>query len=339
MAEEVREAARPLSHFQVSTLAAASSHRERVIYLQGEDVTLAEDLVEGFKTSYRRSWSLTPDNVSTVTSATELVREMDSLAIGSRGCRFIVVRDAHKVLRSPRLEAILQRWEFEERNPRLFVVCVGDDPPEKARIWLEDRKVMARFREPTFEGVGKWLAARAIGQWRYHRLWKVGWFQPSWGIPFMDHVGWSYSAALQGLKSAGAYDPYGARLEQVLQLVPPVVHSGYVDALTLRRRRSEAVRMARGVLPGEMPKVLGALRYRLRLYGAARAIGAELYGDRELAEKLDIDAWWWRDRFKDSYPNYTEVRIRRRLAAVAEAEALVRQGVTVGVLEAIAVKW
>lgn len=337
MAEEV--ISKPMSHHQVSTRAAASSHRERVIYLQSEHVALVEDLLEGFKTSYRRSWALTPDNVSTVETADEMLREMDSQAVGARGCRFIVVRDAHRVLRSQKLEVVLSRLEMEERNARLFVVMIGDDPPEALRKWLEERKLWARFREPTIQSIGKWLSARAIGEWRYHRLWRSGWFQPEWGVPFMDHVGWSYAAALQGLRSVAVFEPFGARLEHVLQVVPPVVHSGYVDALTLRRKRSAAVRMAAGVLPGEMPRVLGALRYRLRLYGAARAIGAELYGDRDLAEKLGVDVWWWRDRFKDAYPNYTENRIRRRLAAVAEAETMIRSGVTVGVLEAIAVKW
>lgn len=330
---------KPMAHHSVSTMAAASSHRERVVYLWSEQTVLAEDLVEGFKESYRRSWVLTQDNVSTVSSASELLREMNSLALGARGCRFIVGRDAHKILAGKQVGQVLERWEYEARNPRLYVVLVGGEPPEQAREWLISRGVLCKFREPTVAGVGRWLQARAQGVWRYHRVWKSGWFDPMWGLRYMDHVGWDYAAALSGLKALQRFDTFGRRIEELLELVPPVVHSGYVDALTVKGARLAAVRMARGVLADEIPLVLGALRYRLRMYGAARAMGAELFSDREVAERLGVEAWWWRDRFKDAYPNYTEDRIRRRLSAVAEAEALHRQGITVGLLEAIAVRW
>lgn len=155
----------------------------------------------------------------------------------------------------------------------------------------------------------------------------------------MDHVGWSYTAALSGLRSIGVYRPEGRKLEELLSVVPAVVHSGYVDALTLKGRRLPAVRMARGVLDDEIPMVLGALRYRLRIYGMARSFGAELFSDREIAERLGVEAWWWRDRFKDAYPNYTEDRIRSRMRAVTDAEGLFRSGVTTGLLEMVAVRW
>lgn len=330
---------KPMSHSQVSTLASASTHKERVLYLWGDQPALVEDLVEGFKTSYRRSWTLGADNVSTVVTAEELIREMNTGPVGEMGCRFIVGRSAEKILKSKRLDVIVNRWEYESRNPRLFVLLVGGEPPEEARDWLVERGVLLRFREPTINSVGKWLAARAQGQWRYHRLWSHGWFDPAWGVRYMDHVGWSYSAALSGLRSIGVYEPEGRKLEELLTVVPPVVHSGYVDALSLKSKRLAAVRMARGVLPDEIPMVLGNLRYRLRLYGAARSLGAELFSDREIAERLGIESWWWKERFKDAYPNYTEDRIRRRLRSIAEAEGLFRQGVTVGLLETVAVRW
>jgi hypothetical protein len=336
---EVEPRLKPFSHSQVSTMADASSHRERVVYLWGDHEALVEDLVEGFKDSYRSSWMLTADNVSSVWTADELIREMNTPPVGVNGCRFIVARDAHKLLRSKRIDTITAKWEYEARNPRLYVVMVGEEPPEGAKDWLATRGVLVRFREPTINSVGKWLSARAGGSWRYHRLWQSSWFDPSWGVRYMDHCGWSYTAALQGLKSMAVYEPYGRKLDEVLSVVPAVVHAGFVDALTLKGRRTAAVRMARGVLSEEIPMVLGAIRYRLRLYGAARSIGAELFSDRELAEKLGVEAWWWKERFKNAYPNYTEDRIRRRLNLIAEAEGLHRSGIGVGLLESVAVRW
>lgn len=328
-----------MGHRRVSTLAEASSHRERVVYLWGDDVALAEDLVEGFKAAYRRSWELGPDNVSTVSTADELLREMNTRPVGRFGVRFIVARDAHKLLAGKRTESILERWDFERANPRLFCVLVGQEPPDLAARWLVERDVLARFRGPTITQVGKWLAARSMGQWRYSTLWKTGFFDPAWGPRYMEHVGWSFAAALQGLKAMAVYEPSGWRLEALLELVPPVVHSGFVDALTLSvGRRGAAIRMAGGVTADEIPVVLGSLRYRLRLFGLARSFGAEIFPDREVAERLGLEPWQW-DRYKAAYPSYTEEKIRRRLAAISGAEALFRQGVTTGVLEQVAVVW
>lgn len=321
-----------LSHSQLSKQAQMLAHSRSCWWIQSEEMALVEDLIDGFK---HYCWLNQAKSAVAVTDQAELMAELDSDLSGER--RILVVRDAETFFTARRVEATLLRLEQHQRDrKRLMLMLSRDAAPERAEEIFS--RTTAKVNPPTMEKVGHWLAARAAGKWDYLSEVESP-VRPEWGAEIMDHVGWDWGAAVQGMRAVRAFDAERLTIAQIKALVPRQAAQGFADVLMRPGGRTEALRAAGGVLPTEIPKVLGLVRWYLRMFGRMRAMGAEIYTDRQVSEELGMDLWRYRQRFKDHYAAFTEERIRRRLELVAVAQRWISQGVTSGVLEFVVVKW
>jgi hypothetical protein len=125
---------------------------------------------------------------------------------------------------------------------------------------------------------------------------------------------------------------------QIMSLVAPVTGVNFVDALVFGSRQ-KALAIAAQVPANELPRVLGLLRYHLRMFGALRALGAGAAPERELLARAGLDAWRWRTKYKPHFQFFTDERIRLRLIEVSRARAAHESGAEAGVLEVLALRW
>lgn len=335
-----------LRYHELSKLVERATTTTSSLYLERGDDGLTEDLVVGFKESFIRGhdWALI-----TVDDGAGLSKALQHLPPdGRRWC--IIVRDAHNAFPRKYRESLLMQLEHQEFNARLRVILVGAEPLPEVHEWFLGRSAYGVVNEPSFEKLGTWMAAKTAGRWDYSRgagVWPdQNLITPETGLMLVEHVGWSYTAALQAAKTIRAYTQ-GSSVGNSLQLDWPVVSalvpardgSGYADALVFGKGRKGAYTLSQGIVGAEVPKVLGLVRFYLRQFAKLRALEVERMSDKAVAEESGIHIWHWRQRYKPVYPSYTNERIRRRLAAVEEAIQAVRTGAKIGVLEVLIAEW
>ncbi len=322
---------KPLAYYQLCKR--VSKLWPTMWYVFGEDAALVEDVVDGFR-FWGRERAGVQRSILVLGDVDELITELDT----PEPDRLVVVRDAGRVLRSRRADAIMFRVEREMRAVRVVFVDT-DPPPDSALVFFYEHASIGEVRPPSHGKVGEWVAARSAGQWDYHREHRGALVRPEDGVAYMEHCGWSWLAALQGLRTVRAVFPEPVGLETLRAVVPAVVSEGYGDALAFRNSRREALGLAEGVLAGERLAALRLLRWRVRMFGLLRSIEAIRMSAREVNERTGLSVYQWNDRYRPAYAAYTNERIRRRLVLIQEGISAVESGVTVGVLELVAQGW
>ncbi len=306
----------------------------RPVYLEQGDAGLTEDLVLGYEEASRRDGG---DRVISVDSVQYLIREVDIIPAGNAH-RLVLVRTAHRLFTSADgTEAVLARLERERLNHQLRVVFVGDDPGDRVRDWFLARGVYGIVSPPSMDKVGAWVAARTAGKWGYNRPEHLedALITPEVGMALMEWVGWDYAAAVQAARTIRVW---GQNLDWdgVQQLVTPKLGFGYADSLVFGSGRRGALALASAISAGEVPRVLGLVRFYLRQYAKLRALEVERMSDRVVTEESGLHLYWWRTKYKPTYARYTNDRIRIRAGLVEDVQALHGAG---GSLEYLATAW
>lgn len=305
----------------------------RPIYLEQGDVGLTEDLILGYERASSRDGG---GHVISVEGVRNLIRELDAIP-PDEVARLVLVRTADRLFTTADgTEAVLSRLERERLNHKLRIVLVGDDPGDKVRDWFLNRGVYGIVNEPSIDKLGAWMAARTAGRWGYHKPtdMKGALITEETGLALMEWVGWDYASAVQAARTIRVW---GQNLDfnAVQQLVPPKLGFGYADSLVFGSGRRGALALASAISVGEVPRVLGLVRYYLRQYAKLRALEVERMTDRAVTEASGMHSYWWRTKYQPTYPRYTNDRIRIRAGLVESVQAVG----SIGALEYLATSW
>lgn len=320
---------KPVRYRELCLKSQESSQTCSSVYLEGGG-GLAEDLIEGYVTRFRRE----PFSRASFTSAAHLIREVDNIPPDG-SYRALIVRDADRVFSAKDHEAVLLRLDRERRNARLRVVFIGAEPRERVREWFLGNKAYGIVTEPSFEKLGAWMATKTAGRWDYRTI--IGsLITEEDGLRLMEHVGWDYTAALQAAKTIRAYTDEPIGWDRLSALIPPKSGFGYAEALVFGKGRREALRLAQGIPEHEVKRTLGLVRWYLRQYARLRALEVENMSDRAVVEETGVNLYYWRMKYKPAYARYTNPRIMMRQDLTEE---LLRVGSTVGALEVLASEW
>lgn len=329
-----------LRYHEVCKRADAAAQAASFFYLEGGEAALAEDLIHHFKRAFRGSKDIRPDNVVTVESPGELMREMDAPAIEiGDAYKIVLARDAHKLFTSRTTEQIVARFDRDRLDPRLRVIMHGARLSDEMIEYLGRHRAYGLVGEPSHEKLGAWLASRTLDRANYYRMVGTPLISPEDGERLMEQVGWSWVGALQAVRTIRSMTTEPISWPHISALVPRNVGAGYSDALVFGKGRSGALRLAEGVMESEVLRTLGLARYHLRKLAVLRAHDVERMGDRAAALAGRVHIWQYRTRYKPVYARYDNEKLRLRFEAVDQAFATARSGVTQGVLEVLAVRW
>ncbi len=337
------EAVAPLRYHEICKRADMSALPASFFYLEGGDDALREDLVAGFDTAFRGQKNIVPDNyVSTDGDVRALIRELDAPALDSGDAyKIVVVRQAHRLFTQRTTDMVLSRLARDQLNARLRVIMTGERPSDDAFAFLVEQKGYGLVTEPSHEKVGKWLAVRTLGRMNYQRIFGTPLIDPRDGFKLMERVGWSWQAALQAVKVIQTMSKTMEPMEwgRISSLVPETVGYGYSERLVFGKGRRGPLELAEGVPEVDVPRTLGLINWHLEKFSALRAIHADKMSDRGASMEVGVMVWNYRDKYKPSYGDYTNEKLRLRFTAIDEARMAVRSGVMIGVLEVLALRW
>ena len=330
-----------LRYHEVCKRADMSALPSSFFYLEGGDEALREDLVAGFDKAFRGSKNIVPDNhISIDGDVRTLIRECDVPALESGDpYKIIVVRNAQRLFGERTVEMVLSRLSRDQLNARLRIIMIGDRPGDEAYNFLVERKAYGLVTEPSHEKVGHWLAVRTLGRMSYQRIFGTPLIDPKNGIKLMERVGWSWAAALQAVKVIRTMTNAPMEWSRISALVPEKVGYGYSERLVFGKGRKGPLALAAGIPGVDVARTLGLINWHLERFALLRAIHADKLTDREAALEGGVMLWTYRDKYKPSYANYTNEKLRLRFTALDEARITVRSGTKIGVLEVLALRW
>lgn len=294
------------------------------VFLGGSETALIEDLTDGLGVAHNPVKRAAVD-------ALELVEAIEE---EPRVKRMLVVRDGQN-LRSESLEVLDRR----RLDARLRVVVSGKPSPA-VRNWFEGRKSFCEVRGPQPEHWGRWWATKTAGRWDYSD--DGGWLTTERDAKrAVEFLGGSFGAALASARQISTvYEGPGLLSWSSLRwMIDAQSGEGFVDAL-LFGSRSDALERAESVSADDLVRVLGLVRWHLKVLWRLRMVNAAGPGGSSRIEAVaGVPLWRWEAVYRPVFARYTEPRLRTRLDLCDESISAARSGARSAVVERLAWAW
>lgn len=302
--------------------AEAAALRCSSVLLEGSDVALVEDLVDGFHNSF--------GGIRAAVDGGNLARRISN---PEGGKRFYVVRDPQN-FKDYNLE-VLERRRYDAR---LRVIFCGKVSGEVAD-WFEGRGSAFAASGPAQNRWGDWWATRTAARWDYSKPdgWKV---DSRTAQRVMERLGGDFSAGIQAARTLRYIHPGDGKVtpEVAAYVCDTVSGSGFVDALVFGRP-GRAKELVETVDPSELAFVLGKIRWHLHQLWRLRTAQMSGVGASKRLEYAKVPAWRWQSVYRPVYARYTEGSLLRKMALVAESMDAIRRGNRTALLERLVMMW
>ena len=293
------------------------------VFLGGSERALIEDLTDGLALSHN---PVRRDAVDAL-ALSESIEEEPKLK------RMLVVRDGHNLP----LEA-LETLNRRRLDARLRVVISGKPSPE-VRKWFDQHRAYSEVRGPAPEHWGRWWATKTSGRWDYSKQdgWKVTEGDAQKAV---EYLGGSYGSALAAAKQVRIVwkGPEFLLWSHLRWLIEAQSGEGFVDALVFGSR-SDALERAGSISSDDLGRVLGLIRWHLKVLWRLRMVDVAGPGGMSRLEAAGVPLWRWRSVYRPVFARYTESRLRARLDLCDESIAAVRSGARFAVVERLAWAW